>query len=80
MEIEAFGYVLTVLPGELLGPLMALALVAALLSGFPVAFGLGGVSVLFALLGMALGVIDPQFLNALPQRIFGIMKIGRAHV
>jgi tripartite ATP-independent transporter DctM subunit len=74
MEIEAFGYVLTVLPGELLGPLMALALVAALLSGFPVAFGLGGVSVLFALLGMALGLIEPQFLNALPQRIFGIMS------
>jgi tripartite ATP-independent transporter DctM subunit len=74
MEIEAFGYVITVLSGELLGPLMALALVAALLSGFPVAFGLGGVSVLFALLGMALGVIDPQFLNALPQRIFGIMS------
>ncbi len=74
MEFEAFGYVITVLPGEWLGPAMALALVAALLSGFPVAFGLGGVSVLFALLGMALGLIEPQFLNALPQRIFGIMS------
>jgi tripartite ATP-independent transporter DctM subunit len=73
MEIEAFGYVISFLPGEVLGPAMALALVAALLSGFPVAFGLGGVAVLFALLAMALGVIEPQFLNALPQRIFGIM-------
>ncbi len=74
MEIEAFGYILTVLPGEILGPAMFLALVAALLSGYPVAFGLGGVSVLFALLGMAFGVIEPQFLSALPQRIFGIMS------
>ena len=38
------------------------------------AFGLGGISVLFALLGMAFGVIEPQFLTALPQRIFGIMS------
>jgi tripartite ATP-independent transporter DctM subunit len=73
MEIEAFGYVFSFLPGELLGPAMALALVVALLSGFPVAFGLGGVAVLFAWIAMALGVIEPQFLNALPQRIFGIM-------
>jgi len=74
MEIEAFGYILTILPGEILGPAMFLALVAVLLSGYPVAFGLGGVSVLFALLGMAFGVIEPQFLSALPQRIFGIMS------
>ncbi|MEN9767633.1 MAG: hypothetical protein RLZZ32_1593 [Cyanobacteriota bacterium] len=74
MELEAFGYILTILPGEILGPAMFLALVAALLSGYPVAFGLGGISVLFALLGMAFGVIEPQFLSALPQRIFGIMS------
>jgi len=74
MELEAFGYVITVLPGDVLGPAMALALVAALLSGYPVAFGLGGVAVLFALVGMALGVIEPAFLNALPQRIYGIMS------
>ncbi|MEB3321862.1 MAG: TRAP transporter large permease subunit [Synechococcaceae cyanobacterium] len=52
---------------------MFLALVVALLSGYPVAFALGGVAVLFAALGIALGVIDPSFLSALPQRIFGIM-------
>ena len=74
MEIEAFGYILTILPGEILGPAMFLALVVVLLSGYPVAFGLGGVSVLFALLGMASEVIEPQFLSALPQRIFGIMS------
>ena len=74
MELEAFGYVITFFPGEVLGPAMFIALVLALLSGYPVAFGLGGISVLFALLGMAFGVIDPQFLTALPQRIFGIMS------
>lgn len=74
MEIEAFGYVITILPGELLGPAMFAALVLALLSGYPVAFGLGGVAVIFALLGIGCGLIDPQFLSALPQRIFGIMS------
>ena len=74
MELEAFGYIITFFPGEVLGPAMFIALVLALLSGYPVAFGLGGISVLFALLGMAFGVIDPQFLTALPQRIFGIMS------
>ena len=74
MELEALGYVITFFPGEVLGPAMFIALVLALLSGYPVAFGLGGISVLFALLGMAVGVIEPQFLTALPQRIFGIMS------
>ena len=73
MEIEALGWVITLEPGEILGPGMFLALVVALLSGYPVAFGLGGVAVVFAALAMALGVIDASFLAALPQRIFGIM-------
>jgi len=45
-----------------------------LFSGYPVAFALGGVAILFAGLGSALGVFDPIFLSALPQRIFGIMS------
>ena len=73
MEIEVLGWLITLEPGEILGPGMFLALVVALLSGYPVAFGLGGVAVVFAALAMALGVIDASFLAALPQRIFGIM-------
>ena len=73
MELELLGWVISVEPGEILGPGMFLGLVVALLSGYPVAFGLGGVAVVFAALAMALGVFDASFLAALPQRIFGIM-------
>ena len=48
------------------------AICAALLIGFPVAFTLAGVSLLFALIMSALGHFDLSLLNALPNRIFGI--------
>lgn len=53
--------------------LLVLALCAGLLLGFPVAFTLGGVALLFAGLGIALGVFDASFLEAFPNRAFGIM-------
>ena len=58
---------------EWLGPLMFLGALVFLFTGYPVAFALGGVAIVFALLGTALGVFDPVFLSAMPQRIFGIM-------
>ncbi len=73
IEIELLGYVISFDPTLLLGPGMFLALVIVLLSGYPVAFCLGGVAVLFSILGMALGEIEPIFVTALPQRIMGIM-------
>ena len=73
IEIEALGWVISVDPSAVLAPGMFLALIFALLSGFPVAFCLGGVGVIFALLGMLSGEIEPQFVTALPQRILGIM-------
>lgn len=42
--------------------------------GYPVAFSLGGVAILFGSIGIALGVFNPLFLTAMPQRIFGIMS------
>lgn len=46
----------------------------SLLAGFPVAFTLAGVALIFALLGVMTGTFDVAFLGALPSRIFGIMS------
>jgi len=46
----------------------------ALLTGFPVAFTLAGVSLLFALVANLFGVFDMAFLQSVPNRIFGIMS------
>jgi tripartite ATP-independent transporter DctM subunit len=56
-----------------LGPLMFVGVLVFLSAGYPVAFSLGGVAILFAILGSLLGAFDPIFLSAMPQRIFGIM-------
>jgi TRAP-type mannitol/chloroaromatic compound transport system permease large subunit len=45
----------------------------SLLAGFPVAFTLAGVALIFALIGIMTGSFDPAFLSAFPSRIFGIM-------
>jgi tripartite ATP-independent transporter DctM subunit len=56
---------------------MALGLFAAiglaLMAGFPVAFTLSGVALMFASLGIMTGTFDPVFLEAFPNRIYGIM-------
>ncbi len=49
------------------------SLLAALTLGYPVALTLGGVALLFAGIGTALGAFDPAFLAALPNRMFGIV-------
>ena len=45
-----------------------------LLSGFPVAFILSGVSLLFAIVGVYSGFFDYSYLMAFPNRLFGIMN------
>ena len=59
--------------GEILSVLLLVAVCAAMMAGFPVAFTLAGVSVLFAFAGAALGVFDLFFFSAIPGRIFGVM-------
>lgn len=49
------------------------AVCVILLLGFPVAFTLAGTGLIFALIGYVVGVFDPTFLLAIPQRIFGTM-------
>ncbi len=41
--------------------------------GYPVAFSLGGVAIIFAFIGAAVGEFSFSFFNAMPSRIFGIM-------
>lgn len=50
---------------------MFMVLVGFLLSGFPVAFTLGGTGLLFGLIGVATGTLDLAFLELLPNRLFG---------
>ncbi len=58
---------------ELFSILLVVAAVAALLVGYPVALTLAGVSLAFAMLGDALGLMNVAILGALPQRIYGVM-------
>jgi len=53
--------------------LMFLAVGLVLLAGYPVAFSLAGTALAFAALGYQLDLFDPAFLEALPNRLYGIM-------
>ncbi|CUR47798.1 TRAP dicarboxylate transporter, DctM subunit, unknown substrate 6 [Alloalcanivorax xenomutans] len=53
---------------------MFLAVGLVLLSGYPVAFCLGGVALLFAVGGLATGVVSVNDLTFLPGRLFGIIS------
>jgi tripartite ATP-independent transporter DctM subunit len=57
-----------------LAPAMFAALVLFLLIGYPVAFSLAAVGMLFGLIGIELGMLTPALLQALPDRVFGIMR------
>ena len=57
-----------------LGPCMFAGAWVLLSLGYPVAFSLGGVAIVFGLIGVALNVFDPVLMTAMPQRIFGIMN------
>jgi len=58
---------------ELMAPLMFFGLVVFLLLGYPVAFSLAANGLLFALMGSQLGFLGFEQLQALPERVFGIM-------
>ena len=58
---------------EILAVVLVVTVCVTLFAGYPVALTLGGVSLLFAGLGHALGAMNAGLLGALPQRIFGVM-------
>ena len=57
-----------------MAPIMFGALVLFLLLGYPAAFSLGAVGLIFALVGIELGLFVPDFLQALPERVYGVMN------
>jgi TRAP-type mannitol/chloroaromatic compound transport system permease large subunit len=56
-----------------MAPIMFGTLIVFLLSGFPVAFSLAANGLLFGLIGIEVGLLKPELLQALPNRLFGIM-------
>ena len=59
---------------ELLPFFMFLTVCLFLMAGYPVALTLAGTSFLFALVGASFGFFDMAFLEAFPNRLFGIME------
>lgn len=59
---------------EWLAPLMFAVALILIFSGYPVAFSLGGVSLIFAVVGISAGYFDWHLMLALPDRLFGIMS------
>lgn len=64
---------MTALLAENLAPLMFLGLVLFLLTGYPVAFALAANGLLFAGIGIATGLFDFSLLQALPERVYGVV-------
>src|SRR5689334_7920126 len=59
---------------ENMAPIMFAALVLFLLLGYPAAFSLGAVGLIFGLIGIELGQFAPDFMQALPETIYGVMS------
>lgn len=57
-----------------LGLAMFATVLLLIFTGFPVAFTLGGVTLIFMGIGMAIGEFNFIFMQALPQRVFGLMQ------
>ena len=57
-----------------LAPLMFLSLFLLLLTGFPVAFVLAAVGLIFGVIGVLVGALPIELVQAVPERLFGIMR------
>ncbi|MCG6942940.1 MAG: TRAP transporter large permease subunit [Thiohalocapsa sp.] len=58
---------------ELMPLLLFVGVGAVLLLGYPVALSLGGTALVFAYVGQLFGLFDHAFIEALPNRIYGVM-------
>src|SRR5574343_944222 len=59
---------------EMLAPIMFCSLIAFLLIGYPVAFALGAVGLLFSWIGIHFELLRPELLQALPNQVYDIMR------
>src|SRR5947209_7053094 len=57
-----------------IAPLLFLSLIVVLLLGYPVAFSLAAVGIGYAILGINLGLLTPSLVQALPERVWGVMS------
>lgn len=57
-----------------MAPVMFASLIFFLLLGYPVAFALAANGLAFALLGIELGLFQENFLQAMPERVYGTMN------
>src|SRR5213078_2787175 len=65
---------MTALLFEYMAPIMFGALVVFLLLGYPAAFSLAAIGLIFGVIGIQLGLFQPDFLQALPERVYGVMS------
>lgn len=77
IDFVIFGIMISEFAGmpldALLCTIMFVVACGCLLIGYPVAFTLPGISLMFAGLGFAMGIFDFSFLGGVPQRIYGTM-------
>ena len=57
-----------------MAPIMFVSLVFFLLLGYPVAFSLSALGLLFAIVGIELGLFTPNLMQALPNRLYGVIE------
>ncbi|MGA8053814.1 MAG: TRAP transporter large permease subunit [Burkholderiales bacterium] len=57
-----------------MAPIMFVSLFVFLLLGYPIAFSLAALGLFFGLVGIELGLLTSALFQALPERIFGIMR------
>src|SRR5436305_6500219 len=55
-------------------PIMFASLCVVLLLFYPASFSLGAVGLIYSLVGIGLGEFRPDFLQALPERVYGVMN------
>ncbi|HYF55939.1 MAG TPA: TRAP transporter large permease subunit [Salinarimonas sp.] len=57
-----------------IAPIMFVSLILFMVLGYPIAFALAALGLIYGWVGIQLGLFAPTFFQALPERVFGIMS------